>query len=119
MIKGASSISRTAFLTTGTGRQPEQTSDQPRVVAESVEEFLISFAEALAIVLVVSFVSLGWRTGIVVALSVPMVLAIVFLVMFSAGMNFDRRSSIVLHLDGKNSNRASSVHNPLAIRVNS
>ena len=68
----------------------DQISDQPRVVEESVGEFLRSFAEALAIVLLVSFISLGWRTGIVVALSVPLVLAIVFLVMQSAGMNLDR-----------------------------
>ena len=40
-----------------------------------------SFVEALAIVLAVSFLSLGWRTGIVVALSVPLVLGIVFVVM--------------------------------------
>jgi multidrug efflux pump subunit AcrB len=68
----------------------EQIADQPRVVAESVGEFLVSFAEALAIVLVVSFVSLGWRTGIVVALSVPLVLAVVVTVMQAAGMNLDR-----------------------------
>ncbi|MBX9925433.1 MAG: efflux RND transporter permease subunit, partial [Hyphomicrobiaceae bacterium] len=56
----------------------------------SVSEFLVSFAEALAIVLAVSFISLGLRTGIVVALSVPLVLAIVFVIMAAAGMNFDR-----------------------------
>jgi len=72
------------------GVEIEQIADQPRVVAESVGEFLISFAEALAIVLFVSFISLGWRTGIVVALSVPMVLAVVFIVMQAAGMNLDR-----------------------------
>ncbi|MBY0224794.1 MAG: efflux RND transporter permease subunit [Hyphomicrobium sp.] len=68
----------------------EQIADQPRVVEESVGEFLTSFAEALAIVLVVSFFSLGARAGIVVALSVPLVLAIVFVVMFASGMNLDR-----------------------------
>lgn len=73
-----------------TGVRVDQISDQPKVVAESVGEFLESFAEALAIVLFVSFVSLGWRTGIVVALSVPLVLAIVFVVMAAAGMNLDR-----------------------------
>ena len=40
--------------------------------------------------LVVSFLSLGWRTGIVVALSVPLVLAIVFLVMYAAGLDLHR-----------------------------
>ncbi len=68
----------------------EQISDQPRVVEDSVGEFLKSFVEALAIVLIVSFFSLGARAGIVVALSVPLVLAIVFVVMHALGMNLDR-----------------------------
>ena len=67
-----------------------QVADQPHIVSESVGEFLRTFAEALVIVLVVSFLSLGFRTGIVVALSVPLVLAIVFLVMFSAGIDLHR-----------------------------
>ena len=49
--------------------------DQPLVVAKDVGVFEESFLEALAIVLLVSFISLGWRTGIVVAISVPLVLA--------------------------------------------
>jgi multidrug efflux pump len=65
---------------------------QPHVVEESVGEFLRSFVEALVIVLVVSFLSLGWRTGVVVALSVPLVLAIVLVVMNTTGMNLDRIS---------------------------
>ena len=44
------------------------------------------------IVLVVSFLSLGWRTGVVVALSVPLVLAIVLVVMNATGMDLDRIS---------------------------
>src|SRR5438093_1158840 len=52
--------------------------NQPEVVDESVREFTRSLAEALGIVLVVSFISLGFRTGIIVALSVPLVLAITF-----------------------------------------
>jgi len=63
---------------------------QPFVVEESVGEFLRSFVEALAIVLVVSFLSLGFRTGIVVALSVPLVLSISLVVMNAIGMNLDR-----------------------------
>jgi len=63
---------------------------QPIVVEESVGEFLRSFIEALIIVLVVSFLSLGLRTGIVVALSVPLVLAISLVIMQSMGMNLDR-----------------------------
>jgi multidrug efflux pump len=65
---------------------------QPTVVEESVGEFLRSFFEALVIVLVVSFLSLGFRTGIVVALSVPLVLAISLVVMNAMGMNLDRIS---------------------------
>ena len=56
----------------------------------SVSEFVKTFAEALVIVLVVSFLSLGWRTGIVVALSVPLVLAIVLLVMYATGLDLHR-----------------------------
>ena len=63
---------------------------QPRVVEESVQEFLTAFGEALVIVLVVSFLSLGVRSGVVVAISVPLVLSICFVAMKAAGMNFDR-----------------------------
>ncbi len=65
---------------------------QPQVVEESVGEFTRSFVEALVIVLVVSFLSLGMRTGIVVALSVPSVLAITLVVMYAIGMDLDRIS---------------------------
>jgi multidrug efflux pump len=74
------------------GVEIQQYADQPRVVAESVWEFERSFLEALAIVLAVSFVFLGWRTGIVVAASVPLVLALVAAVMYAAGWNLDRIS---------------------------
>ncbi|HEU4804732.1 MAG TPA: efflux RND transporter permease subunit [Nitrobacter sp.] len=59
----------------------ERIADQPKVVEHAVGEFVHSFIEALAIVLFVSFLALGWRTGIVVALSVPLVLGIVFIIM--------------------------------------
>ncbi|MFA5950072.1 MAG: efflux RND transporter permease subunit [Hyphomicrobium sp.] len=72
------------------GIDVEQIADQPRVVEESVGEFLTSFGEALLIVLIVSFFSLGFRAGIVVAMSVPLVLAIVFVVMHANGLNLDR-----------------------------
>ena len=68
----------------------EQIADQPEVVDHAVNEFVHSFVEALAIVLFVSFLALGWRTGIVVALSVPLVLAIVFIVMNSMGLDLHR-----------------------------
>ncbi|MGL5116307.1 MAG: efflux RND transporter permease subunit, partial [Beijerinckiaceae bacterium] len=66
--------------------------DQPKVVEKAVSQFLITFAEALAIVLAVSFLSLGWRTGIVVAFSVPLVLAITFVVMLIMGIDLHRIS---------------------------
>jgi len=74
------------------GVQVHAVSDQPRVVQESVHEFKKSLAEAVAIVLVVSFFSLGWRTGLVVALSIPLVLALTFLVMYFLGIELQRIS---------------------------
>jgi multidrug efflux pump subunit AcrB len=68
----------------------DQIADQPHVVEHSIHEFVKSFGEALAIVLLVSFVSLGLRTGVIVALSVPLVLAIVFLVMAVMGIDLNR-----------------------------
>ena len=56
-------------------------SDQPVVVEEAVGGFTRALFEAVAIVLVVSFVSLGMRAGLVVALTIPLVLAITFVVM--------------------------------------
>ncbi|MDP1866607.1 MAG: efflux RND transporter permease subunit, partial [Bradyrhizobium sp.] len=72
------------------GIQVEQIADQPKVVERAVGEFVRSFIEALAIVLFVSFLALGWRTGIVVALSVPLVLAIVFVVMNAMSIDLHR-----------------------------
>src|SRR6516165_8526159 len=68
----------------------EQIADQPVVVDHAVTEFVHSFIEALAIVLFVSFLALGWRTGIVVALSVPLVLAVVFITMNAMGIDLHR-----------------------------
>ena len=64
--------------------------DQPAVVDKAVFEFTRSFIEALAIVLAVSFLSLGWRAGFVVATSVPLVLAVVFVVMALIGLDLHR-----------------------------
>jgi multidrug efflux pump len=72
------------------GIEVTQIADQPHIVDGSVSEFVETFAEALVIVLAVSFLSLGWRTGIVVALSVPLVLAIVLLVMYTGGLDLHR-----------------------------
>src|SRR5215216_3955861 len=72
------------------GIEVTQIADQPHIVEESVSEFVHTFIEALGIVLLVSFVSLGWRTGIVVALSVPLELAITFALMSLLGLDLHR-----------------------------
>lgn len=56
-------------------------SDQPSVVSNAVGEFMSSFLEAVVIVLAVSFVSLGFRAGLVVAVTIPLVVAATFLTM--------------------------------------
>jgi multidrug efflux pump subunit AcrB len=70
----------------------EKIADQPRIVDEAIWEFEKVFLEALAIVLAVSFVALGWRSGIVVALSVPLVLAATFIIMLVLGIDLHRIS---------------------------
>ncbi|NKC30044.1 efflux RND transporter permease subunit [Falsiroseomonas selenitidurans] len=74
------------------GLQLQAVSDQPRIVAESVAEFLTKFAAALGVVLLISFLSLGFRAGIIVALSVPLTLAAVFLMMLYWGTELERIS---------------------------
>lgn len=69
-----------------------QVSDQPQVVRRSVNEFMKTLLEAVVIVLAVSFLSLGWRTGLVVALSIPLVLAMTFVVMKLLGIDLQRIS---------------------------
>ena len=66
--------------------------DQPEVVRSSIELFVHSLAEAVVIVLAVSFLSLGMRTGTVVALSIPLVLALTFLFMGIFGIDLQRIS---------------------------
>lgn len=67
-------------------------SDQPQIVEEAVSGFTRALFEAVAIVLLVSFVSLGMRAGMVVALSIPLVLAITFVVMEYFGITLQRIS---------------------------
>ena len=74
------------------GVQIHAVSDQPRIVEHSVFEFKKSLAEAVVIVLVVSFLSLGLRTGLVVALSIPLVLAMTFPAMYVMGIDLQRIS---------------------------
>jgi multidrug efflux pump subunit AcrB len=65
-------------------------SDQAVNIDAAVGEFMLKFAMALGVVLLVSLVALGWRVGIVVALAVPLTLAVVFLIMLETGRFFDR-----------------------------
>ena len=74
------------------GIEPHLVADQPVVVEEAVFEFMKVLAEAVAIVLVVSFLSLGLRAGAVVACSIPLVLAIVFVCMEIAHIDLQRIS---------------------------
>ncbi len=67
-------------------------SDQPRIVEEAVGGFTKALVEAVVIVLVVSFLSLGMRAGLVVSFSIPLVLAIVFVVMEVMGVTLQRIS---------------------------
>ena len=66
--------------------------DQPEIVRQSINLFMSSLGEAIFIVLAVSFLSLGLRTGTVVALSIPLVLAITFLLMLAFGIDLQRIS---------------------------
>jgi multidrug efflux pump len=59
----------------------EPVSDQPKIVSQAVNTFMTSLLEAVAIVLAVSFLTLGWRAGAVVALTIPFVLLATFLTM--------------------------------------
>jgi multidrug efflux pump len=74
------------------GIEAHQYANQPEVVGRSVNEFMKVLAEAVIIVLAVSFLSLGFRTGMVVALSIPLVLAVTFLFMMLYGIDFQRIS---------------------------
>ncbi len=74
------------------GIEPRLVADQPRVVESAVDDFMEALWEAIAIVLGVSFLSLGLRAGAVVACSIPLVLAAVFVAMEIAGIDLQRVS---------------------------
>ncbi|TEU25599.1 efflux RND transporter permease subunit [Alkanindiges illinoisensis] len=82
------------------GMTLSKVSDQPAAVKESVGEFVRVLAEAVIIVLIVSFFSLGFRTGLVVAFSIPLVLAMTFAVMnyFDVGLHKISLGALVLAL---------------------
>ncbi len=64
--------------------------DQAVNIDSAVGEFMVKFFVALLVVMLVCFLSMGWRVGVVVAAAVPLTLAIVFVVMAATGKNFDR-----------------------------
>ncbi|EBY4569872.1 efflux RND transporter permease subunit [Salmonella enterica subsp. enterica serovar Enteritidis] len=68
------------------GLNLDQVSNQPHIVKESIGDFSQSLFEAIAIVLLVSFASLGIRTGIVVALTIPVVVSTTFVLMYENGI---------------------------------
>jgi multidrug efflux pump len=82
------------------GMELRKVSDQPEAVRESVGEFVRVLAEAVVIVLLVSFFSLGLRTGLVVAVTIPLVLAMTFAVMhyFGIGLHKISLGALVLAL---------------------
>ncbi|MBY3245480.1 efflux RND transporter permease subunit [Rhizobium laguerreae] len=74
------------------GVDVHRVSDQPAVVDEAVSGFTRALFEAIVIVLIISFISLGLRAGTVVAISIPLVLAITFVVMEYSGISLQRIS---------------------------
>lgn len=72
------------------GMRFSKITDQAVNITEAVDEFMIKFVVALAVVMIVSLISLGWRVGIVVAAAVPLTLAAVLVVMLATGRVFDR-----------------------------
>ena len=72
------------------GMSLAKVTDQAVNISGAVDEFMIKFFVALLVVMVVCFLSMGWRVGLVVATAVPLTLAAVFVVMAATGKNFDR-----------------------------
>ena len=72
------------------GMSLSKVTDQAVNISAAVDEFMVKFFVALLVVMLVSFISMGWRVGVVVAAAVPLTLAMVFVVMAATGKNFDR-----------------------------
>ncbi len=72
------------------GMTLEKVTDQAVNINSAINEFMLKFAMALGVVLLVSLISMGWRVGIVVAAAVPLTLAAVFFIMLETGRFFDR-----------------------------
>lgn len=82
------------------GMELQKVSDQPVAVKRSINEFMKVLAEAVVIVLLVSFFSLGFRTGLVVAFSIPLVLAMTFagMQLFDVGLHKISLGALILAL---------------------
>ncbi|TWB60710.1 multidrug efflux pump subunit AcrB [Rhizobium sp. ERR 922] len=74
------------------GVQVDQIANQPDVVTDAISEFMHALGEALVIVLIVSFLSIGWRSGLVIAIAIPLVLAATFAIMYEFGIDLQRIS---------------------------
>jgi len=109
MVKGGDVIELGHDLTRETARIAQalpvgveltQVASMPRAVQRSINQFLRSLAEAVIIVLAVSLVSLGLRTGLVVAVSIPLVLAVtfVFMYLFDIGLHKISLGALILSL---------------------
>jgi multidrug efflux pump subunit AcrB len=74
------------------GIEPQLVADQAVTVENAISEFMTSLWQAVAIILVVSFISLGVRAGLIIALSIPLTLTIVFAIMDLTGIDMQRIS---------------------------
>jgi multidrug efflux pump subunit AcrB len=74
------------------GIEPSLVADQPVVVEQAIHEFMVSLVQAIAIIMIVSFISLGVRPGLIIALAIPFTLAIVFPIMGLVHIDMQRIS---------------------------
>lgn len=72
------------------GLELTQIADQARNIQSAYGEFMVKFTVALAVIMAISLLTLGWRVGVVVACAVPLTLAFVFVIMLVTGRDFDR-----------------------------
>jgi len=93
MGRAVAAAMETLQKTLPVGLEIRQIHDQPGIVSHAVKLFMQSFLEAVAIVLVVTFLALKWRAGLVVALSIPVVLAITFSAMWLFDIDLHRIST--------------------------
>src|SRR5688572_26994288 len=83
---------KTATANLPIGIEPKLVADQAVTVENAIAEFMTSLWQAVAIILVVSFISLGVRPGLVIALAIPLTLVVVFSIMQLASIDMQRIS---------------------------